>query len=140
MFETLDLVSQDLPERDPPQKEKTEKTRTKDNEPIEDAMIKDSRHGEREPESSKDKRIASDVESQGSEESEEEGEIGDSLAMVRRSARGRMSSREKREKETYKDKAQGSQLTLEIFLAKTPKMARNQGQGSKGGLHSHKNK
>ena len=48
-----------------------------------------------------------------------------SLSMVRRSARERMSSREKREKETYKDKAQGSQPTLEKNLAKTPKMARN---------------
>ena len=112
----------------------------KDKEPIEDAVIKDSRHGEREPERSKDKRTASDVESQGSKESEEEGEIGDSLTTVRRSARGRPLSREKREKETYKDKVQGSQPTLEIFLAKTPMMARNQGQGSKGGPHSHKNK
>ena len=82
----------------------------------------------------------SDVESQGSEESEEEGEIGDSNLTVRRSARGRMSTREKREKETYKDKLQGSHPTLEKMLAKTPKMARNQGQGSKGGLQSHKNK
>jgi hypothetical protein len=111
-----------------------------DNDPIEDAMIKDSRHGEREPEISKDKRIASDVESQSSEESEEEGEIGDSLTTLHISTRGRPSSKDKREKETYKDKVQGSQPTLEIFLAKTPKLARNQGQGSKGGPHSHKNK
>jgi hypothetical protein len=116
MFETLDLVSQDLPERDPPQKEQMETTRMEDKEPIEDAVIKDSRHGEREPESSKDKGTASDVESQGLEESEEEGEIGDSLTTVWRSARGRPSSREKREKETYKDKVQGSQPTLEIFF------------------------
>ena len=75
-----------------------------DKEPIEDAVIKDSRHGEREPERSKDKHTTSDVESQGSKESEEEGEIGDSLSKVWRSARGRLSSREKREKETYKDK------------------------------------
>jgi hypothetical protein len=140
MFETLDLVSQDPPERDPPQKEQTENTRMEDNGPIEDVVIKDSRHGEREPKSSKDKHIANDVESQGSEESEEEGEIGDSLTTVRRSARGRPSSKDKREKETYKDKVQGSQPTLEKKLAKTPKMARNQGQGSKGGPHSHKNK
>jgi hypothetical protein len=104
-----------------------------DNEPIEDAMIKDSRHVEREPEISKDKRTASDVESQSSEESEEEGEIGDSLITLRRSERGRPSSKDKREKETYKDKVQGSQPTLEFVLAKTPKLARNQGQGSKGG-------
>ena len=46
----------------------------------------------------------SDVESQGSEESKEEIEIGDSQSTVIRSERGRMSTREKREKETYKDK------------------------------------
>ena len=68
-------------------------------------MIKEARHVERESVRSKDKGTASDVGSQGLEESEEEGEIGDSLSTVRRSARGRMSSREKREKETYKDKA-----------------------------------
>jgi hypothetical protein len=98
MFKTLDLVSQDLPETDPPQKEQMETTRMEDKEPIEDAVIKDSRHGEREPESSKDKCTASDLESQGSEEYEEEGEIGYSLTTVRRSARGGPSSREKREK------------------------------------------
>ena len=79
-----------------------------DNEPIEDEMIKDSRHGEREPKISKDKRTANDLEIQSSEESEEEGEIGDSLTTIQRTARGRPSSREKREKETYKDKVQRS--------------------------------
>ena len=117
-----------------------ETTRTEDKEPITDAVLKDSRHGEREPEISKDKCTTNNVESQSLEESEEEREIGDSLTMLHRSARGTPSSREKREKETYKDKLQGSQPTLEIFLAKTPKLARNQGQGSKGGPHSHKNK
>ena len=41
-------------------------------------------------------------------ESEEEGEIGESQTSVRRSTRGRKSDREKREQETYKDKLQGS--------------------------------
>eukprot|EP00253_Pinus_taeda_P033392 PITA_33392 len=48
-----------------------------------------------------------------SECSEEEGEIGKSQATIWRSARGRKSDREKREQETFKDKLQGSQPTLE---------------------------
>jgi hypothetical protein len=53
------------------------------------------------------------------EDSEEEGEIGDSQTSARRSTRGRKTTREKREQETYKDKLQGSQPTLEKLLAKT---------------------
>jgi hypothetical protein len=140
MFGALGSISQEIPEVDLPRREKTEIARTENKESTEIAATKDSRQGERETERSKDKHTVSDVESQGSEESEEEGEIGDSQSTIRRLARGRMSTREKREKETYKDKVQGSQPTLEKLLAKTPKMARNQGQGSKGGPHSHKNK
>lgn len=76
---------------------------------------------------------------QGSEDSEEEGEIGETQTSARRSLRGRKLSREKREQETYKDKLQGSQPTLEKLLAKTPKMNRNPPQSSKGALHT-KNK
>jgi len=46
-------------------------------------------------------------------DSGEEGEIGESQASVRRSTRGRKTDREKREEETYKEKLQGSQPTLE---------------------------
>lgn len=76
---------------------------------------------------------------QGLEDSEEEGEIGESQTSARRSLRGRKSAREKREQETYKDKVQGSQPTLEKLLAKTPKTNRNPPQSSKGDFHS-KNK
>ena len=73
---------------------------------------------------------------QVSEDSEEEGEIGDSQTSARRSMRARKSAREKREQETYKDKLQGSQPTLEKLLARTPKMTRNQSQSSKGAHHT----
>ena len=73
---------------------------------------------------------------QGSEDSEEEGEIAGSQSLARRSLRGRKTAREKREQETYKDKLQGSQPTLEKLLAKTPKMTRNQLRSSKGAPHS----
>ena len=59
-----------------------ETARTQDKEDVEDAVIKETRHGERESERSKDKCTTSNVGSQGSEESEEEGEIGDSLSTV----------------------------------------------------------
>ena len=75
-----------------------------------------------------------------SEESEEEGEIGDSQTMSNRSTRGRKSDREKRERETYKDKLQGSQPMLENLLAKTPKITRRHGLGPKGATHSQKGK
>eukprot|EP00253_Pinus_taeda_P017272 PITA_17272 len=71
-------------------------------------------------------------EDQELEDSEEEGEIGESQSFIRRSTRGRKTDREKREHETHKDKLQDSQPTLEKLLAKNPKMARNQHQGSKG--------
>ena len=71
-------------------------------------------------------------EDQESKDWKDEGEIGDSLASVRRSTRGRKTDREKREQEMYKDKLQGSQPTLERLLEKKLKMARNQHQGSKG--------
>lgn len=73
---------------------------------------------------------------QGSEDSEEEGEIGETQTSDKRSLRGRKSTREKRQQETYKDKLQGSQTTLEKLLAKTLKMNRNLPQSSKGALHS----
>ncbi len=83
-------------------------------------------------ESSKGTPVVVEEEDQESEDSEEEGEIGESQSSVRRSTRGRKTDPEKREHETYKDKLQGSQPTLEKMLAKKPKMARNQHQGSKG--------
>jgi len=73
---------------------------------------------------------------QSSEDSEEEGEITGSQSSTRRSMRGRKSARETRAHETYKDKVQGSQPTLEKLLAKTSKMTRNQIQSSKGAPHS----
>ena len=62
---------------------------------------------------------------QGSEDSEEEGEIGDSQTLVRKPARGRKSAREKREQETYKEKLQGSQPTLKKLLENALKKNRN---------------
>jgi len=83
-------------------------------------------------ESSKGTPIQVKEEDQESEDKEEEGEIGESQSTVRRSTRRSKTDREKREHETYKDKLQGSQPTLEKLLAKKPKMARNPHQGSKG--------
>jgi len=57
---------------------------------------------------------------------------------VRRSARGRKTEKEKREQQTYKDKLQGSQPTLEKLLASKRKMVKNQPQGSKGAQQKHK--
>jgi hypothetical protein len=87
----------------------------------------------------KDKQPEASEEEQDSEESEEDGEIGETQTSVRRSARGRKSAREKRAQETYKNKLQGSQPTLEKLLDKNTKMPRNQVQGSKGAPH-HKHK
>jgi hypothetical protein len=87
----------------------------------------------------KDKQPEASEEKQDSEESEEDGEIGETQTSVRRSARGRKSAREKRAQETYKNKLQGSQPTLEKLLDKNTKMPRNQVQGSKGAPH-HKHK
>ena len=72
-----------------------------------------------------------------SEEFKEEGEIGDSQASTRRSTRGRIPKWEKREQETYKDKLQGTQPTLEKLLEKSAKKTRNQ-SGSKGAQLSQK--
>jgi hypothetical protein len=99
-----------------------------------------SRQGESASERPKEKHAEAEEEEQDSEESEEEGEIGESQTSARRSTRGRKSAREKREQETYKDKLQGSQPTLEKLLAKTLKMTRNQTQGSKGAHHTQKSK
>eukprot|EP00253_Pinus_taeda_P032749 PITA_32749 len=77
-------------------------------------------------------------EEQQTEESEEEGEIGESHTSVRRSTRGRKTDREKREQETYKEKLQGSQPTLEKMLASKPKILKNPPQGSKGAHPKYK--
>jgi hypothetical protein len=87
----------------------------------------------------KDKQQETSEEEHDMEESEEDGEIGETQTSVRRSARGRKSAREKRDQETYKAKLQGSQPTLEKLLDKNTKMTKNQGLGSKGAPH-HKNK
>lgn len=71
-------------------------------------------------------------------ESKEEGEIGDSQTSVRRYTRGYKTDKEKREQQTYKDKLQGSQPTLETLLASKPKMVNNHPQGSKGAHQKHK--
>ena len=98
-----------------------------------------SRREESAIERNKDKKTEASKEEHDSKESEEEGEIGDMQTSVRRSARGCKTAREKRDQETYKDKLQGSQPTLEKLLGKNPKISKNQAQGSKG-AHHHKNK
>jgi hypothetical protein len=82
MFGTLGSVSQEIPEGDLPQKEQKKISIFEGKESTDIAAIKDSRQGERESERSKDKHTVSDVEIQGSEESGEEGEIGDSLSTI----------------------------------------------------------
>ena len=57
-------------------------------------------------------------ESATDEEEEEEGEI-DMATLSTKKARGRKSTKEVREQATYKDKLQGSQLTLEKLLRNT---------------------
>ena len=74
----------------------------------------------------KDKQAEASEEEHDSEDSGEDGEIGDTQTSVRRSARGCKYAREKRDQETYKDKLQGSQPTLEKLLGKNPKMTKNQ--------------
>lgn len=82
-------------------------------------------------------RISKEEEgTQESEELEEEGEIGESQSSPRRYTRGCVSTKEKREQETYKDKLHGNQPMLEKFLAKTLKMKRIQTQSSKGAHHN----
>jgi len=82
--------------------------------------------------------LEDEEEEQETDELEEEGEIGESQTLVRRSTRGRKIDREKREQETYKDKLQGSQATLEKLLASKPRMLKNQPQGSKEAHQKHK--
>lgn len=94
--------------------------------------------GESLAESSKGNTVEIDEVEQESEGSEEEGEIGESQASIRRSTRGRKTDREKSQQETFKDKLQGSRPTLEKLLASKPKMARNQPQGSNGANQKHK--
>ena len=87
----------------------------------------------------KDKQSETSEEEHDTEESEEDGEIRETQTSVIRSARGRKSAREKRAQETYKNKLQGSQPTLEKLLDKNTKIPRNQVEGSKGAPH-HKHK
>jgi hypothetical protein len=84
------------------------------------------------------KAIEVEGEEQETHESKEEGEIGESQTSVRRSLRGRKTDREEREQETYKEKLQGSQPTLENLLAPKTKILKNQPQGSKGALQKQK--
>ena len=84
------------------------------------------------------KAIEVEGEEQETDESEEEGEIGESQTSVRIPLRGRKTDREKREQETYKEKLQGSQPTLEKLLAPKTKILKNQTQGSKGALQKQK--
>ena len=60
----------------------------------------------------------SDEEPDSEEEDEEEGEI-EMTTPKKKKARGRRSTKEVREQATYKDKLQGSQLTLEKLLKNT---------------------
>ena len=60
----------------------------------------------------------SEEESDTEEEEEEEGEI-EMATPSKKKARGRKSTKEVREQATYKDKLQGSQLTLEKLLKST---------------------
>ena len=65
-----------------------------------------------------------------SEEEEEEGEIEISTPRLTKT-KGRKSKKEEREQDTYKDKLQGSQLTLEKLLKNT-RNTRHQGHAQKG--------
>lgn len=91
------------------------------------ASIKDTN-----AENFKGKNDEDNEEEQNTDDSEEEGEIGESQASLRRSTRGCKTDKEKREEETYKEKLQGSQPTLEKLLASKPRMPKSQPQGSKG--------
>ena len=103
--------------------------------PAEKSASAGTRPEERTMARDKEKQTDASEEEQDSEESEEEGEIGDTQTSVRRSARGRKSAREKRDQETYKDKLQGSQPTLEKLLSKNTKTIKNQPHGSRGASH-----
>jgi hypothetical protein len=78
---------------------------------------------------------------QGSEEDlseEEEGEIDPIQSTKKTSKRGRKSAKERREEETYKDKLQGGQSTLEGMI--NPRTTRQQGQFHKGTATTSKGK
>ena len=72
----------------------------------------------------------SEEDTESEEEEEEEGEI--ELTTPRKTkTKGRKSKKEVREQATYKDKLQGSQLTLEKLLKNT-RNTRQQGHAQKG--------
>ena len=72
----------------------------------------------------------SEEDSGSEEEEEEEGEIEITTPRMSKT-KGRKSRKEIREKETYKDKLQGSHLTLEKLL-KSTRNTRQQGHAQKG--------
>lgn len=130
MFEALGADPQDPPVSDPSQKEISEPTRTKDKEPLEVAGAKDLSQEERESERVKDNHALSDMESQGSKESEK-GEIGDSNVTVRRSARRRMSTREER-KRNIQGQIAGKPTRLGKDVSQNPKDGKKSGPGLQG--------
>ena len=72
------------------------------------------------------------------EEEEEEGEI--ELTTPRKTkSKGRKTNKEVRDQATYKDKMQGSQITLEKLLM-NPRNTRQKGQAQKGMPTSSKSK
>ena len=72
----------------------------------------------------------SDEDPDSEEEEEEEGEI-EIITPRMTKTKGRKSRKEEREQATYKDKLQGSQLTLEKLL-KNPRNTRQHGHAPKG--------
>jgi hypothetical protein len=70
----------------------------------------------------------SEIEEETSEEAEGEADTGLSQNLSKPATRGRKMEKERRERETYKDKLQGSQPTLETML--NPRSTRNQGKPS----------
>ena len=75
-------------------------------------------------------RGKSEEEFESEEEEEEEGEIELTTPRLTKT-KGRKSRKEAREQSTYKDKLQGSQLTLEKLLKNTQN-TRQQGHAQKG--------
>jgi hypothetical protein len=71
---------------------------------------------------------------------EDEGEVDTGLSQIspKPATRGRKSTKERRERETYKDKLQGSQQTLETML--NSRSTRNQGQPSQRATSNPKSK
>lgn len=57
----------------------------------------------------------------------------ESQVLTRNKSRGRKADQEKRKEETYKEKVQGTQPTLERVLSKVSRAQRNQRQGPRGG-------